>query len=83
MTSQFGDMETSSEFIGVPVSLLSGLVIGPSFMSISLLVLELSRNQKYSCLSSTQYLELGQGLVMDTKFGKNVSNEMLLNAANC
>ena len=42
MTSQFGDMETSPEFIDVPVFLLSGLVIGPSFMSISLLVLELS-----------------------------------------
>ena len=57
MTSQFGDMETWSEFIDDPVFLLSGLVIGPSFMSISLLVLELSENQKYSCLSSTQYLE--------------------------
>ena len=42
MTSQFGDMETLSEFIDDPVFLLSGLVIGPSFMSISLLVLELS-----------------------------------------
>ena len=57
MTSQFGDMETLSEFIDDPVFLLSGLVIGTSFMSMSLLVLELSGNQKYSCLSSTQYLE--------------------------
>ena len=59
MTSQFGDMETLSEFIDDPVFLLSGLVIGPSFMSISLLVLELSGNQKYSFLSSTQYVETG------------------------
>ena len=59
MTLQFSDVETSSEFIDVPVFLLSGLVIGPSFMSISLLVLELSGNQKPSCLGSTQYLETG------------------------
>ena len=35
MTSQFGDMETLSEFIDDPVFLLSGLVIGTSFMSMS------------------------------------------------
>ena len=41
MTSQFTDMTQSSHFSDVAVFLLSTLVTGPSFMSISLLVLEL------------------------------------------
>ena len=41
MTSQFSDMTSSSIFFEVVLFLLSSLVTGPSFMSISLLVLEL------------------------------------------
>ena len=41
MTSQFSDMASSSNFLEVVLFLLSSLVTGPSFMSISSLVLEL------------------------------------------
>ena len=41
MTSQFGDMASSSNIFDVAVFLLSSLVTGPSFMSILLMVLEL------------------------------------------
>ena len=41
MTSQFPDITSSSTFCDVVLFLLSGLVTGPSFMSISSLVLEL------------------------------------------
>ena len=41
MTSQFSDMTSSSNFFDVVLFLLSSLVTGPSFMSISSLVLEL------------------------------------------
>ena len=41
MTSQFSDMTSTSNFFDVVLFLLSSLVTGPSFISISLLVLEL------------------------------------------
>ena len=41
MTSQFSDMTSTSNFFDVILFLLSSLVTGPSFMSISSLVLEL------------------------------------------
>ena len=41
MTSQFSNMTLTSEFFNVVLSVLSNLVTGPSFMSISSLVLEL------------------------------------------
>ena len=41
MTSQFSDMTSTSNFFDVVLFLLSSLVAGPSFMSISSLVLEL------------------------------------------
>ena len=41
ITSQFSDMTSSSNFFDVVLFLLSSLVTGPSFMSISSLVLEL------------------------------------------
>ena len=90
MTSQFPDMTSSSEFFDVVLFLLSRLVTGPSFMSISSLFLELwrfffkglTRNPK---IGNTLVWGLPNiwrlGRVMDTKFGKNVSNRMLLNAA--
>ena len=40
MTSQFSDMTSTSDFFDVVLFLLSSLVTGPSFMSISLLVLK-------------------------------------------
>ena len=41
MTSQFSDMTSTSNFFDVVLFLLSSLVTGPSFMSMSSLVLEL------------------------------------------
>ena len=41
MTSQFPDMTSTSNFFDIVLFLLSSLVTGPSFMSISSLVLEL------------------------------------------
>ena len=41
MTSQFSDMMSSPDFVDVFLLLLSSLVTGPNFMSISSLVLEL------------------------------------------
>ena len=41
MTSQFSDMTSTSNFFDVVLFLLSSLVTGPSFMSISSLVLKL------------------------------------------
>ena len=41
MTSQFSDMTSSSVYFDVALFLLSKVVTGPSFMSISSLVLEL------------------------------------------
>ena len=75
--------------------LLSCLVTGPSFMvscqyhhwfesydnSLLQVIDQESRNRYYLCLSFSQYLEMES--VRDTKFGKNVSSEMLLNAAKC
>ena len=41
MTSQFSDMTSSSNFFNIVLFLLSNLVTGPRFMSISALVLEI------------------------------------------
>ena len=41
MTSQFVNMTSSSNFLDVSLFLLSSLVNGPSFMSISALVMDL------------------------------------------
>ena len=41
MASQFADRTPSSIFVDVAVFVLSSLVIGPGFMSLSLLVLEI------------------------------------------
>ena len=77
-------------FSDVVLFLLSNLVTGPSFMSISSLVLKLwqfckgltrnseIRNTPIWVLPNTRRLEQ----VMDTKFCTNVSNRISLNAAN-
>ena len=91
MTLQFSDMVWTSTFFDVALFLLSRLVTGPSFMSISALTLELwqfsfikdwpeIRNRKYPVCVFPNIWRLE--LVRDTKFGMNVSNKILLNTAN-
>ena len=89
MTSHFVDM-TSRHFFDVVIFLLSILVTGPSFMSISSLVLEL---WQFSFIRD--WPEIGNspvwvlpniwrlGRVRNTKFGTKISNKILLNAAKC
>ena len=92
MTSQFSEMTSSSIFWKVLLFLLSSLVVAPSFMSISLLVLELwqftfirdwpeIQKSKYPVSVFPNMWRLEQ--VRNTKFSRNVSNKMLLNAAKC
>ena len=92
MTLQFADMTSSSNLFDVVLFLLSSVVTGSNFMAISSLVLELrqfsfirvdkkSGNRKYSLWVLPNIWRLGQ--VKDTKFGKSVSNKMLLNTAEC
>ena len=90
LTSQFSDMMPSSNFFNGILVLLSSLVTGPSFMSISSLVLELCQ---FSFIKDRP--EIGKseitpwvlpniwrlGWVRDTKFSMNASNKMLLNDA--
>ena len=78
----------SSNFLDI-LYLLSSLVTGPSFMSISSLVLELLQFSLIRDWSEIRKLDIPVwvlptiwrlGRVMDTKFGTNVSIRMLLNA---
>ena len=94
MTSQFTDMTTSSNFFKGDVFLLSSLVTGPNFMSISYWFWsydnflnkgftgswEIGNIPVWVCPVSGELGELG---VRDTKFGTNVSNQKLWNAAKC
>ena len=93
MTSQFVNMKPSSIFLVVVLFLLSSLVTGPSFMSRSsychrvMIILFnriLTRNPE---IGNTLVWVLpniwGLGRIRDTKFGTNMSNEMLLNATKC
>ena len=69
MLSQFANMTSLSNFLAIVVFLLSSLVTGPSFMSISLLVLELRQFSFITCqeiwkkeipsLNFSQQLETG------------------------
>ena len=88
MTSQFADMTSSSNFFDVTLFLLSSLVTGPGFMSISSLVLELwqftfTRVDQKSGNTLVWVLPNIWGLrrVRDTKFATDVPNKMLLNVA--
>ena len=92
MTSRLS--ENSSKSFDLAVFLLPSIVTGPSFMSISSLEL-----QKFLLIKDwlldwrnleivntpvcvlPSILRLGQ--IIDTKFGPNVSNKMLLNAPKC
>ena len=77
MTSLFADKTSSSSFLDVAVFLLSSLVTGPSFMSISLLVLELwqffckglIRNPKLGNTTDRVWSNISRlGWVRDQKF---------------
>ena len=88
MTSHFSDMTSTWNFFDAVLFLFSILVTGPSFMSISSLVLELwqfSFIRDWPEIGNTPVWVLPNiwrlGQVMDTTFGMNVSNRMLLNAA--
>ena len=75
-------------FFDVVLFFLSSLVTGPSFMSISSLVLELwqflTRNPKIGYNPVWVLPNVwGQGRIRDTKLGANASNEMLSNVAKC
>ena len=90
MTLQFADMTLWSNFFDVLLFLLSSLVTGPSFMSISSLILGLwqfSFISDWPEVGNTFVLVLPNiwilGQVRHTKFGMNVSNKTLLNAAKC
>ena len=62
MTSQFDEMMLPSDSFDIALILLSSLVTGPSFTSMSVLVLNdykgLTRNREYTRLSFAQYLEI-------------------------
>ena len=91
MTSQFSDMTSTLNFFEVVLSLLSSLVTGPRFMSISSLVLELWQFSFVRDWPEIRKLEIPPvwvllnlwrlGRAMDTKIGTNVSNRMLLHVA--
>ena len=89
MTSQSLDMLFSSFFDAFCFS--SSLVTGPSFMSILSLVLELwlfykelTRNPEIGNTPVWVFPNIWRsGRVMDTWFGMNTSNRILVNAAKC
>ena len=86
MTSQFSDITSASNRFDVALFLLSILVTGPSFMSTSSLVLELWQFSfirdwpeiRKSEIPTSEFCPLSEDW---SKFGANVSNRMLLNAA--
>ena len=90
--SQFSDMTSLSNFFEGFQFLLSSLVTGPNFMSISSLFLELWQfpfikdwpEIRKSEIPVWLFFNIWRlGRVRNTKFGTIVSNKMLLNAAKC
>ena len=86
MTPQFVDMTSSLDLFGVAVFLLSSLVTDPSFISISILTIfgyeGLTRNSEIGNPPDSVFPNMWRlRKVRNAKFGMNVSNEMLLNAA--
>ena len=80
------------KFFDVVLFLLLSLVTDPSFISISSLILELWQFSFIRDWPTIRKLEIPPwvlpknwrlGWVRDPKFGTNVSNQMLLNAAKC
>ena len=95
MTSQFSNMTSSLNFLDVVLFLLSSLVTGPSFMvQVSCKYHHWFWNcDNFFYKRLTSNPEIGNtpvcglpniwklGQIRNTKFGSNVSNKMLLNAA--
>ena len=90
MTSQFSDMTSTSTFFDAILFLLSNLVTGPSFMSISSLVLELwffsfirdwPEIRKSEIHTSEFFPISGDWCEFWKPFGTNLSNRMLLISA--
>ena len=79
MTSQLHDMTLSSIYFDNILFLLSSLVIGPSFMSISSLVLEL---WEFSFLRNWPEIWKSEVFPNIWRLGQVRDNEMLLNAQN-
>ena len=84
MTPQFADIMSSLNVFDVTVFLFSSLATGPSLTSVSLFapyLWQFSFVKHRTEISKSEFRRLGQ--VKDTKFGTNVSKEMLLSAAKC
>ena len=84
MTSQFASMTSLSIFFDVCMFLLSSLVTGPSFMSISCLVLAffckgLTRNPEIK-IPPSEFCPISGGW---DESSTTVLSKMLLNAAKC
>ena len=89
------DITRVSDFFDTAVFFFSSLVTGPSFTSISLLVLELWQFSSIkgwpeiwkSEIPPSEFCSISGawslGQVRNTRLVTNVSNEMLLNAAKC
>ena len=86
MTTKLIEMTSSSIFLDVVVFLLSKLVTGPNFMSMSWLVLEVwqilftkdCREIRKSEIQPSEFSSISEDW---DKFGENFSNKILLNAA--
>ena len=84
MTSQFSNMTSSSNFVDVVFFLLSSLVTGPSFKSMSSLILKYRIDNKFGNRKSE--IPLSEFCLASGDWDKlviyiDVSNEMLPNAA--
>ena len=83
MTSQLVNMTSLSSFFDAALFLLSIVVIGRNFMWVTSLVLELWQFTFIRDAPETVTGDWRLGWVRDTKFGIDVSSNMLLNAAKC
>ena len=83
MILQFLDMTSSSHFFDVALFLLSSLVTGSSFMSISSLVLELWQFSFIRDWPEIRKSEIPPSEFRDTKFDTKISNKILRNATKC
>ena len=89
MTSQFADMTSSSNFVDVVLFLMLISVTGPSFISISSLVLELWQFSFIRDWPEIRKLKISPSefCPVSGDWGDlripNVSNKILLNAAKC
>ena len=82
MTLQFPDMTSSSSFFHVVLFFISSLITGPSFMTISSLVLELlqfSFIMDWPEIRKSE-ISLSEFCPISGDWGTNVSNRKLLNA---